>query len=78
MVTFVNIIMTRLRWLAILMGAVILIIGGFQVYWLRDNYLRASRELETRTALLFRETYRELNDSLIRSKLNSAFLIRFR
>ncbi|MCR6719681.1 MAG: HAMP domain-containing histidine kinase [Chitinophagaceae bacterium] len=65
--------MTRLRWLAILMGAVILIIGGFQVYWLRDNYLRASRELETRTALLFRETYRELNDSLIRSKLNSAF-----
>lgn len=65
--------MTRLRWLAILMGAVILIIGGFQVYWLHDNYLRANRELETRTGLLFRETYREMNDSLIRSKINSAF-----
>lgn len=54
------------------MGAVILIIGGFQVYWLRDNYMRANRELETKTGLLFRETYREMSDSIIKSKLNSA------
>ena len=63
--------MTRLRWLAVLLGVVIFIVGGFQAYWLRDNYRRAYRELETKTGLLFRETYRDMNDSLIKSRLKS-------
>jgi two-component system phosphate regulon sensor histidine kinase PhoR len=64
--------MTKLRWLALLMAMVILIIAGFQVYWLRDNYQRANRELEVKTGLLFRETYREMQDSLIGKRLRSA------
>jgi two-component system phosphate regulon sensor histidine kinase PhoR len=54
------------------MAMVILIIAGFQVYWLRDNYQRANRELEVKTGLLFRETYREMQDSLIGKRLRSA------
>ncbi len=69
-ICFLN--MTKLRWLALLMAMVILIIAGFQVYWLRDNYQRANRELEVKTGLLFRETYREMQDSLIGKRLRTA------
>lgn len=61
--------MTKLRWLALLMALVILFIAGFQVYWLRDNYVRAEKELETKTGLLFRETYRAINDSMITKRI---------
>lgn len=64
--------MTKLRWLALLMAMVILIIAGFQVYWLRDNYQRANRELEVKTGLLFRETFREMQDSIIGKQLRLA------
>lgn len=46
-----------------------LVIAGFQIYWLVDNYRREKRELETKTSLLFRETYRQLQDSVLRDRL---------
>jgi len=60
--------MVRLRWLSILMTAVMLVITGFQVYWLKDNYAREKLALETRTNSLFRETVQYLQDSMLHSK----------
>ena len=61
--------MNRLRWLAILMGAVILVITGFQVYWLKDNYKREQKSVEIRVQSLFRETVRDMQDSVLQNKL---------
>ncbi|HMR92511.1 MAG TPA: HAMP domain-containing sensor histidine kinase [Chitinophagaceae bacterium] len=64
--------MKKLRWYTALMLLVILVLAGFQVYWLRDNYHREARALEERTTILFRETGDQLRDSLIRQRLKSA------
>jgi two-component system phosphate regulon sensor histidine kinase PhoR len=61
--------MNKLRWLAILMGAVILVITGFQVYWLKGNYNRERKAVEVRTNSLFRETVRDVQDSIWQKKL---------
>jgi two-component system phosphate regulon sensor histidine kinase PhoR len=61
--------MSKLRWLAILMGLVILVITGFQVYWLKDNYNRERKAIEVRTEALFHETVRQVQDSLLQEKL---------
>src|SRR5687768_15865219 len=61
--------MNKLRWLAILMGVVILIITGFQVYWLKDNYSRERKAVEIRANSLFRETVRDVQDSIWQKKL---------
>lgn len=62
-------IMSKLRWLAILMGVVILAITGFQVYWLKDNYNRERKAVEVRANSLFRETVRDVQDSIWQKKL---------
>jgi len=64
--------MNKLRWLAILMGAVILVITGFQVYWLKGNYNRERKAVEVRTNSLFRETVRDVQDSIWQKKLQEA------
>ena len=51
------------------MLATILIIAGFQVYWLKDNYIRAKEVLGVRANSLFHETVRQVQDSLIHQKL---------
>jgi len=61
--------MSRLRWLAGLMGIVIIIITGFQVYWLKDNYQREKKAVEVRTDALFHETVRQVQDSLLQQKI---------
>jgi two-component system phosphate regulon sensor histidine kinase PhoR len=61
-----------MRWLALLMITVILAITGFQIYWLHDNYQRESRDLDSKTGLLFRETYRQVQDSALRARLQLA------
>ena len=61
--------MSKLRWLSILMGMVILVITGFQVYWLKDNYNRERKAIEVRTDALFHETVRQVQDSLLQQKL---------
>jgi two-component system, OmpR family, phosphate regulon sensor histidine kinase PhoR len=61
--------MKKLRWLSVLMGLVILVITGFQVYWLKDNYNRERKAIEIRTHALFNETVRQVQDSLLQHKL---------
>lgn len=51
------------------MGIVILVITGFQVYWLKDNYTRERKAVEIRTDALFNETVRQVQDSLLRQKI---------
>lgn len=46
-----------------------LVIAGFQVYWLRENYKREKNALEVKTNLLFRETVQHLQDSTLKKKL---------
>lgn len=38
----------------------ILVITGFQVFWLRENYIKEKRNLEFRSNVVFRETVRRL------------------
>lgn len=63
--------MTKLRWLAVLMGVVILVITGFQVYWLTDNYKREKKSVAISVQSLFRETVRDMQDSLLQQKLKT-------
>lgn len=65
--------MNKLRWLVILMGVVILVITGFQVYWLKDNYNREKKAVEIRAQSLFRETVRNFQDSILQLKLQLVF-----
>src|SRR6266567_4632123 len=53
----------------VLMLITILVIIGFQVYWIRDNYLREKRALEIKTNSLFKETVRQVQDSVLKRKL---------
>lgn len=55
--------------MSILMGLVILVITGFQGYWLKDNYNREKKAIEVRTDALFYETVRQVQDSLLQQKL---------
>ena len=43
-----------------LMAVPILIIAGFQVFWLRENYLKEKKNLEFRSNVVFKETVRKL------------------
>ncbi len=44
----------------ILMLVPILLVAGFQVYWLKNNYDREKKNLEVRTGIAFQETVRQL------------------
>ena len=44
----------------LLMAIPILTITGFQVFWLRENYLKEKRNLEFRSNVVFKETVRKL------------------
>jgi len=48
------------EWQLLLMAIPILIIAGFQVFWLRENYLKEKRNLEFRSNVVFKETVRRL------------------
>jgi len=61
--------MNKLRWLRILIVLALLVVTGFQVYWLRDSYQRESKTLQVKTDVLFRETVRDLQDSLLEEKI---------
>ncbi len=56
-------VMSKLRWLAILMGITILGITGFQGYWLNDNYEREKQNLELKTNTSFHQTIQQLQAS---------------
>src|SRR6188768_462500 len=44
----------------LLMAIPILIIAGFQVFWLRENYIKEKKNLEFRSSVVFKETVRRL------------------
>ena len=52
--------MNRLRWLALLMGVAIVGITSFQLYWLKQNYVRERKTLKIKTEAAFRETITQL------------------
>lgn len=53
----------NIKWLPVLMALTIMIIAGFQVYWLQKTYEREKRTLEMRSNMLFRETVFSLQGS---------------
>ena len=48
------------KWQLLLMAIPILVITGFQVFWLRENYLKEKKNLEFRSNVVFKETVRKL------------------
>lgn len=70
--------MSRLRWLALLMGVAILGITGFQLYWLKQNYAREKKTLIIKAEVAFRETILHLQvvklklDGLVWNGVDSA------
>ena len=48
------------EWQLLLMAVPILIIAGFQVFWLRENYIKEKKNLEFRSNVVFKETVRKL------------------
>src|SRR5215204_2894162 len=48
------------EWQLLLMAIPILIIAGFQVFWLRENYIKEKNNLEFRSNVVFKETVRKL------------------
>lgn len=61
--------MVRLRWMVLLMVLVMLVITGFQFYWLRGNYRREKNVLESRVNFLLREATRDVQDSINLSQI---------
>ena len=55
----------------ILMLITILVVTGFQVYWLKNNYDREKRSLQIRTNVAFQETVRHLQ--AVKLKLKGVF-----
>jgi two-component system phosphate regulon sensor histidine kinase PhoR len=55
--------------LLIAMSITILLITGFQLYWLKDTYNREKKTVELRAQSLFRETVRNFEDSVLQLKL---------
>ncbi len=64
--------MKRLRWLTVLMGITLIIIIGFQAYWLKDNYDREKRTMQIKTGVAFQETIRQLQTAKL--KLPESFI----
>ena len=52
--------MKKLRWLTALMGITLLVITGFQGYWLKNNYDREKKSMQIRAQVQFQETIRRL------------------
>src|SRR5436190_22857091 len=48
------------EWQLLLMAIPILIIAGFQVFWLRENYIKEKKNLEFRSNVVFKESIRRL------------------
>jgi two-component system phosphate regulon sensor histidine kinase PhoR len=58
-------------WQLLLMAVPIIIIAGFQVFWLHENYIKEKRNLEFRSNVVFKETVRKLQAKKL--KLDKVF-----
>jgi len=56
----------NIKWLPVLMALTILVISGFQVYWIQRTYEREKRTLEMRSNFLFRESVLSLQASKLK------------
>lgn len=63
--------MKSLKWLSVLMIITILVIAGFQVYWLNENYKKEQKALEFRMHFTFRETINKLQ--AVKLKIDKIF-----
>ena len=63
--------MKKLRWLTLLMGITLLVIIGFQVYWLKNNYDREKKTMQIKANVAFQETVRQLQT--LKLKLKSPY-----
>ncbi len=61
--------MDKLKWLGVLIGVAMVIIAGFQAYWLRDNYNREKATLIAQTDIQFREAIRTIQESTIQRRM---------
>jgi two-component system, OmpR family, phosphate regulon sensor histidine kinase PhoR len=70
MATFVRqfLRMKKLKGLSVLMGITLLVITGFQLYWLNNNYDRENRSLEMKTNIAFQEAVRNLQTAKLKLK----------
>src|ERR1700733_13761614 len=60
--------MKKLKGLTVLMAITLLVITGFQLYWLKNNYDRENRSLEIKTSIAFQETVRGLQAAKLNLK----------
>src|SRR5215469_15715638 len=60
--------MKKTKGLTILMGITLLVICGFQSYWLKDNYDREKKNLQIRSSVTFQETVRRLQTVKLKLK----------
>jgi two-component system phosphate regulon sensor histidine kinase PhoR len=60
--------MKKIKGLTVLMGITLLIICGFQLYWLKDNYNREKKSLQIRSSVAFQETVRRLQTVKLKLK----------
>src|SRR3954470_7240853 len=62
----------NIKWMPLLMSLTILVIAGFQVYWITKTYEREERTLDMRTNVLFRETIRTVQAAKLKlDRLNA-------
>ena len=52
--------LNKINWLKSLMAITLLVITGFQLYWLKDSYAREKRSLDIKANVYFQETVRHL------------------
>src|SRR4029453_3250041 len=60
--------MKKLRWLTVLMALTLLVIAGFQAYWLQNNYDREKRTMHIKANMAFQETVRQLQVAKLKLK----------
>ena len=61
---------THSEWQLLLMAIPILIIAGFQVFWLHENYIKEKKNLEFRSNVVFKETVRKLQAKKLLTFIN--------
>lgn len=66
--------MKKTAWLLALIIPAILVVAGFQVYWLADNYQREKKTLDIKTQTVFGDMVREMQDSSFQAKVRAVIL----
>lgn len=57
------------QWYKILVAVALLLVTGFQVYWLKDTYNRERQALTVKTTGMFNEMVRSMQDSALQARI---------